>query len=165
MAGAAGSVSGTSSAFVPDEQSVEQLINFGFTRAQCVKALKSTTGNMERAADWLFNHPNDNGNYSSSMKMNIDMNFDLHIVQSQYPSIHHHLRNTLQQGNSHWHYKSALGFLSPRFQFLWMLWKVFHPKPWIWKLQSNKKKFRLNWLISHEIEVQLHDQMVRCNAF
>ena len=67
MAGAAGSVSGTPSAFVPDEQSVEQLINFGFTRAQCVKALKCTTGNMERAADWLFNHPNDNGNYSFQM--------------------------------------------------------------------------------------------------
>jgi len=65
MAGAAGSVSGTSSAFVPDEQSVEQLINFGFTRAQCVKALKSTSGNMERAADWLFNHPNDNGEEES----------------------------------------------------------------------------------------------------
>lgn len=64
MAGAAGSVSGTPSAFVPDEQSVDQLINFGFTRAQCVKALKCTTGNMERAADWLFNHPNDNGNDS-----------------------------------------------------------------------------------------------------
>ena len=64
MAGAAGSVSGASSAFVPDEQSVEQLINFGFTRAQCVKALKSTSGNMERAADWLFNHPNVNCNYS-----------------------------------------------------------------------------------------------------
>ena len=69
MAGAAGSVSGTPSAFVPDEQSVEQLINFGFTRAQCVKALKCTTGNMERAADWLFNHPNDNGNYSFQMQL------------------------------------------------------------------------------------------------
>jgi ubiquitin carboxyl-terminal hydrolase 5/13 len=65
MAGAAGSVSGTSSSFVPDEQSVEQLLNFGFTRAQCVKALKSTSGNMERAADWLFNHPNDNGEEES----------------------------------------------------------------------------------------------------
>ena len=61
MAGATGAVSGTPSAFVPDEQSVEQLINFGFTRAQCVKALKCTSGNMERAADWLFSHPDDTG--------------------------------------------------------------------------------------------------------
>ena len=40
---------------------MEQLINFGFTRPQCVKALKCTSGNMERAADWLFNHPDDTG--------------------------------------------------------------------------------------------------------
>jgi len=62
MVGATGSGSdAASSAFVPDEESVNQLINFGFTRPQCVKALKCTTGNMERAADWLFNHPDDSG--------------------------------------------------------------------------------------------------------
>ena len=51
----------SASSFVPDEGSVEQLINFGFTRPQCVKALKCTNGSMERAADWLFNHPDDTG--------------------------------------------------------------------------------------------------------
>ena len=51
----------STSSFVPDEGSVEQLINFGFTRPQCVKALKCTNGNVERAADWLFNHPDDTG--------------------------------------------------------------------------------------------------------
>ena len=62
MPGAAGSASGAaSSTFVPDEGSVEQLINFGFTRPQCVKALKCTGGNLERAADWLFSHPDDTG--------------------------------------------------------------------------------------------------------
>ena len=61
MTSASSSGSGTTSAFVPDEESVEQLINFGFTRPQCVKALKCTNGNMERAADWLFNHPDDTG--------------------------------------------------------------------------------------------------------
>jgi len=61
LTSASSSGSGTTSAFVPDEESVEQLINFGFTRPQCVKALKCTNGNMERAADWLFNHPDDTG--------------------------------------------------------------------------------------------------------
>ena len=62
MVGATGSGGGSSStAFVPDEDSISQLINFGFTRPQCVKALKCTSGNMERAADWLFNHPDDTG--------------------------------------------------------------------------------------------------------
>ena len=62
IGGATGTGCGlTSDAFVPDEESVMQLINFGFTRPQCVKALKCTNGNMERAADWLFNHPDDMG--------------------------------------------------------------------------------------------------------
>ena len=63
MVGATGSGGNNSSSFVPDEESVNQLLNFGFTRPQCVKALKCTTGNMERAADWLFNHPDDNGKF------------------------------------------------------------------------------------------------------
>ena len=29
----------------------------GFTRAQCIKALKNTDNNTERAADWIFSHP------------------------------------------------------------------------------------------------------------
>ena len=36
--------------------SVEMLMNYGFTDIQCEAALKSTDGNMERAADWLFSH-------------------------------------------------------------------------------------------------------------
>lgn len=61
VAGASVTGNSSTSSFVPDEGSVEQLINFGFTRPQCVKALKCTNGNMERAADWLFNHPDDTG--------------------------------------------------------------------------------------------------------
>ena len=62
MADAIGGATGSGpDIFVPDEDSVSQLINFGFTRAQCIKALKCTSGSMERAADWLFNHPDDTG--------------------------------------------------------------------------------------------------------
>ena len=62
MVGATGSGGSSNPAgYTPDEESVVQLINFGFTRPQCVKALKCTGGNMERAADWLFNHPDDTG--------------------------------------------------------------------------------------------------------
>lgn len=28
----------------------------GFTREQCIKALKNTDNNTERAADWIFSH-------------------------------------------------------------------------------------------------------------
>ena len=37
------------------------LMDMAFTRDQAVKALKMTDNNMERAVDWIFNHPNDLG--------------------------------------------------------------------------------------------------------
>ncbi|RNA18739.1 ubiquitin carboxyl-terminal hydrolase 5-like [Brachionus plicatilis] len=40
-----------------DDESVNSLISFGFSRAQAVRALEETNGSLERAADWLFNHP------------------------------------------------------------------------------------------------------------
>jgi len=39
-----------------------QTIQFmGFTEAQAKKALKNTSNNVERAMDWIFNHPDDTG--------------------------------------------------------------------------------------------------------
>lgn len=32
------------------------LESMGFNRNQALKALKATSGNLERAADWLFSH-------------------------------------------------------------------------------------------------------------
>ena len=31
----------------------------GFTRAQAIKALEATGNNVERAVDWIFNHPDE----------------------------------------------------------------------------------------------------------
>ena len=36
-------------------------MDMAFTHDQAVKALKMTDNNMERAVDWIFNHPNDLG--------------------------------------------------------------------------------------------------------
>jgi ubiquitin carboxyl-terminal hydrolase 5/13 len=36
-------------------------MDMAFTREQAIKALKETDNNMERAVDWIFNHPNDLG--------------------------------------------------------------------------------------------------------
>ena len=35
------------------------LQSMGFTRLQCIKALRSTDNNVERAADWIFSHPDE----------------------------------------------------------------------------------------------------------
>eukprot|EP01128_Nolandella_sp_AFSM9_P000933 TRINITY_DN1105_c0_g1_i2.p1 TRINITY_DN1105_c0_g1~~TRINITY_DN1105_c0_g1_i2.p1 ORF type:complete len:826 (-),score=182.12 TRINITY_DN1105_c0_g1_i2:103-2445(-) len=44
-----------------DEAAVGNLMDMGFSRPQCVKALKETQNNVERAVEWLFSHPDDNG--------------------------------------------------------------------------------------------------------
>ena len=47
---------------VPDEGNISMLMDMAFTRDQAIKALKMTDNNMERAVDWIFNHPDDLGN-------------------------------------------------------------------------------------------------------
>ncbi|KAK3636701.1 ubiquitin C-terminal hydrolase Ubp14 [Elasticomyces elasticus] len=43
------------------EESIESLGNMGFSAPQARQALKATGGDMERAVDWLFSHPEDAG--------------------------------------------------------------------------------------------------------
>lgn len=43
------------------QESVEMLTSMGFTAAQARKALRETANDMQRAVDWLFNHPEDQG--------------------------------------------------------------------------------------------------------
>jgi len=49
------------SSVVPDEGNIGMLMDMSFTREQAIKALKMTDNNMERAVDWIFNHPGDMG--------------------------------------------------------------------------------------------------------
>eukprot|EP01112_Ceratiomyxa_fruticulosa_P021199 TRINITY_DN7397_c0_g1_i1.p1 TRINITY_DN7397_c0_g1~~TRINITY_DN7397_c0_g1_i1.p1 ORF type:complete len:784 (+),score=202.72 TRINITY_DN7397_c0_g1_i1:173-2524(+) len=42
-----------------DEGSVETVSGMGFSKPQAIKALKACNGSVERAIDWLFNHPED----------------------------------------------------------------------------------------------------------
>ncbi|XP_078729533.1 ubiquitin carboxyl-terminal hydrolase 5-like isoform X1 [Lampetra fluviatilis] len=43
----------------PDEESVAMIVSMGFTREQAVRALRATSNNLERAADWIFSHADD----------------------------------------------------------------------------------------------------------
>ncbi|KAI5807462.1 hypothetical protein DFH27DRAFT_594209 [Peziza echinospora] len=49
-----------------DPEQIEMLGAMGFTAAQSKKALAQTEGNMERAVEWLFSHPDDMGEEDSS---------------------------------------------------------------------------------------------------
>ncbi|KAG1814654.1 uncharacterized protein BJ212DRAFT_1512291 [Suillus subaureus] len=57
--------SGTGSAPEPPAEQVAMLADMGFTNAQAKKALRETDGNVERAVEWLFNHPDDTGEDNS----------------------------------------------------------------------------------------------------
>lgn len=55
-----GSAAATSSA---DSEKIENLGNMGFSAPQARQALKETGGDMERAVDWLFSHPDATGDF------------------------------------------------------------------------------------------------------
>jgi len=40
----------------PSDESIMMIESMGFTRPQAIKALKATSNNVERAADWIFSH-------------------------------------------------------------------------------------------------------------
>ena len=48
-----------SGSFKPNEEGVSMLQAMGFSRSQCIKALQNTDNNVERAADWIFSHPDE----------------------------------------------------------------------------------------------------------
>ncbi|KAI9436861.1 ubiquitin carboxyl-terminal hydrolase 14 [Lactarius indigo] len=45
----------------PSAEQVSMLADMGFSRAQARKALRETSGDAERAVEWLFSHPDDTG--------------------------------------------------------------------------------------------------------
>ncbi|KAH8836400.1 hypothetical protein MCOR27_009490 [Pyricularia oryzae] len=47
--------------FTADPSSIEMLGAMGFDAKKSTKALKETSGNVERAVEWLFSHPDDDG--------------------------------------------------------------------------------------------------------
>jgi ubiquitin carboxyl-terminal hydrolase 5/13 len=46
-----------------DPEKIENLGNMGFSAPQARQALKETGGDMERAVDWLFSHPDATGDF------------------------------------------------------------------------------------------------------
>ena len=55
------SQSAVSSSVEFSDEDVQLLMGLGFTEKQVKKALKNTSMSPDRAADWLFSHPDDNG--------------------------------------------------------------------------------------------------------
>lgn len=58
-----GSGSGGAASSAADPEKIENLGMMGFSAPQARQALKETGGDMERAVDWLFNHPEATGDF------------------------------------------------------------------------------------------------------
>jgi ubiquitin carboxyl-terminal hydrolase 5/13 len=56
-----GNSGGGSSSVAADPEKIEMLGAMGFSPPQARKALKETGGDVERAVEWLFSHPDDQG--------------------------------------------------------------------------------------------------------
>ena len=83
----------------PEKMSLVEMM--GFAPAQARQALKETGGDVERAVDWLFNHPDSQGEEESTAttdpakpkelpgKSDLPANFELHsIICHKGASVH-----------------------------------------------------------------------------
>jgi ubiquitin carboxyl-terminal hydrolase 5/13 len=59
----AGSGGGAAASSAIDPEKIENLSMMGFNAPQARQALKETGGDMERAVDWLFSHPDAPGDF------------------------------------------------------------------------------------------------------
>lgn len=58
-----GNGAGRKAAGVVSQEAIDTLGAMGITGPQARKALKETNGDMERAVDWVFSHPDDQGDF------------------------------------------------------------------------------------------------------
>ena len=55
-----------------DPAAIEQLGNMGFSPPQARQALRETGGDMERAVDWLFSHPDAQGEFEHDVNTTVE---------------------------------------------------------------------------------------------
>ncbi|KAG0563124.1 hypothetical protein KC19_8G006500 [Ceratodon purpureus] len=71
----------TSSAVLVNESDVETLVAFGFLPEMARKALRATGGNIETAAEWILNHPEE----SSAMELDVGTGTNEPEPEVKYP--------------------------------------------------------------------------------
>ncbi|KKY23012.1 putative ubiquitin c-terminal hydrolase [Phaeomoniella chlamydospora] len=68
LGSSSGGISGLSEAADPSK--IDILADMGISAPQARKALKETGGNVERAIDWVFSHPDDQGDFGDDQPSN-----------------------------------------------------------------------------------------------
>ncbi|KAI8070724.1 hypothetical protein BC940DRAFT_295408 [Gongronella butleri] len=93
-----------------DPAQVSMLMEMGFSAAQANKALRETDNNAERALDWLFSHPDDQGNDGAAQQeaqgpaghASLPFDFGLQaFVSHKGTSVHcgHYVAHVLKDGD------------------------------------------------------------------
>lgn len=86
----AGSVGGSGGAAnTVDPEKIEQLAMMGFNAPQARQALKETGGDMERAVEWLFSHPEAAGDFGDDASAEVSQLYQTNFLQS---NINRHLQ-------------------------------------------------------------------------
>ncbi len=62
---------------------IAQLMDMGFSEKQAQKALKETSQNVERAVDWLFNHPEETGEDMTQEPMSTQGKINLFFLKKR----------------------------------------------------------------------------------
>jgi len=92
-------------ALAVDAGSVEMLMSMGFTKAVCEKALRSTGGDVERATDWIFSHPEDDGSEDPAPAAPAETEVDDGPGRYELVGIISHLGNSMDSGHYVCHVK------------------------------------------------------------
>ena len=73
---------------VVDPDQIEMLCGMGFSTPQARQALKETGGDMERAVEWLFSHPEATGDFGGDASAEVSLYLQLDLLPT---NTHRHL--------------------------------------------------------------------------
>ncbi|GAA5941060.1 ubiquitin-specific protease UBP14 [Sporobolomyces koalae] len=76
----------SSSGNEPNDEQISMIVDMGFTKAQGRKALLETGGDPNRAVEWLFSHPDDDGSIEPLQSGPIDAGIEKNRGDSSLPA-------------------------------------------------------------------------------
>ncbi|XP_077204433.1 ubiquitin carboxyl-terminal hydrolase 13 isoform X2 [Paroedura picta] len=69
----------------PPEEMVAIIASMGFQRNVAIQALRATNNNLEHAIDWIFSHPDPEGNETASETMDMENHVNANILAESDP--------------------------------------------------------------------------------
>lgn len=84
-----------------DPDQIDMLCGMGFSTPQARQALKETGGDMERAVEWLFSHPEATGDFGDDASAEVSLYLHLELpLTNTYSRLPSHKQNRSQEATS-----------------------------------------------------------------